>query len=93
MRGRAPARVAGVASAARRRPGGGLLALPTLALARSITMVSTCLSTVTRRYTHQTTVIGITVGGGRLRAGSPGAVGKLGERFGRIRVPRLALIA
>jgi MFS family permease len=40
-----------------------LLALPTLALALSITMVSTYLSTVTRRYTHQTTVIGIIVGG------------------------------
>ena len=41
----------------------GLLALPTLALALSITMVSTYLSTVTRRYTHQTIVIGAIVGG------------------------------
>ena len=40
-----------------------LLALPTLALALSITMVSTYLSTVTRKYTQQTTVIGIIVGG------------------------------
>jgi MFS family permease len=41
----------------------GLLALPTFALALSITMVSTYLSTVTRRYTHQTTIIGAIVGG------------------------------
>jgi MFS family permease len=41
----------------------GLLALPTLALALAITMVSTYLSTVTRRYTHQTIVIGAIVGG------------------------------
>lgn len=40
-----------------------MLALPTLALALSITMVSTYLSTVTRRYTHQTVVIGAIVGG------------------------------
>lgn len=40
-----------------------MLALPTLALALSITMVSTYLSTVTRRYTHQTAVIGIIIGG------------------------------
>jgi MFS family permease len=40
-----------------------LLALPTLALALSITMVSTYLSTVTRRYTQSTAVIGIIVGG------------------------------
>jgi len=41
----------------------GLLALPTFALALSITMVSTYLSTVTRRYTQQTAVIGIIIGG------------------------------
>lgn len=40
----------------------GLLALPTYALALSITIVSTYLSEVTRRYTHQTAVIGIIVG-------------------------------
>jgi MFS family permease len=40
-----------------------LLALPTLALALSITMVSTYLSEVTRRYTHQTVVIGLIIGG------------------------------
>jgi len=40
-----------------------LLALPTLALALSITMVSTYLSTVTRSYTQDTTVIGVIVGG------------------------------
>lgn len=41
----------------------GLLALPTFALSLSITIVSTYLSTVTRRYTHQTEVIGAIVGG------------------------------
>jgi MFS family permease len=41
----------------------GLLALPTFALALSITMVSTYLSTVTRRYTQQTAVIGAIIGG------------------------------
>jgi MFS family permease len=41
----------------------GLLALPTFALALSITMVSTYLSTVTRQYTHQTAVIGAIIGG------------------------------
>jgi MFS family permease len=41
----------------------GLLALPTFALALSITMVSTYLSTVTRRYTQQTVVIGAIIGG------------------------------
>jgi MFS family permease len=40
-----------------------LLALPTLALALSITVVSTYLSTVTRRYTQQTAVIGVIIGG------------------------------
>ncbi len=40
-----------------------LLALPTFALALSITMVSTYLSTVTRRYTEQTAVIGVIIGG------------------------------
>ena len=40
-----------------------LLALPTLALALSITMVSTYLSTVTRQYTQDTIVIGAIVGG------------------------------
>jgi MFS family permease len=40
-----------------------MLALPTLALALSITMVSTYLSTVTRRYTQQTVVIGVIIGG------------------------------
>ncbi len=39
-----------------------LLALPTLALALSITMVSTYLSEVTRRYTHQTALIGLIIG-------------------------------
>ncbi len=41
----------------------GLLALPTFALALSITIVSTYLSTVTRRYTQQTAVIGAIIGG------------------------------
>lgn len=40
-----------------------LLALPTLALAFSITIVSTYLGEVTRRYTHNTIVIGIIIGG------------------------------
>ena len=39
-----------------------LLALPTFALALAITIVSTQLGEVTRRYTHQTTVIGAIVG-------------------------------
>jgi MFS family permease len=38
------------------------LALPTLALALSITMVSTYLSEVTRRYTHETALIGLIIG-------------------------------
>jgi Na+/melibiose symporter-like transporter len=41
----------------------GLLALPTFALALSITIVSTQLGEVVRRYTDQTTVIGAIVGG------------------------------
>jgi MFS family permease len=40
-----------------------LLALPTYALALAITVVSTYLSEVTRRYTEQTAVIGLIVGG------------------------------
>ena len=40
-----------------------LLALPTFALALAITIVSTQLGEVTRRYTHQTTVIGAIIGG------------------------------
>src|SRR5881227_3371491 len=40
----------------------GLLALPTLALALSITMVSTYLSEVTRRYTQGTVLIGLIIG-------------------------------
>ncbi len=40
-----------------------LLALPTFALSLSITIVSTYLSTVTRRYTHDTEIIGVIVGG------------------------------
>jgi MFS family permease len=40
-----------------------MLALPTFALALSITMVSTYLSTVTRRYTQETIVIGVIIGG------------------------------
>jgi Na+/melibiose symporter-like transporter len=40
-----------------------LLALPTFALALSITVVSTYLSEVTRHYTRQTTVIGVIIGG------------------------------
>ena len=40
----------------------GLLALPTYALALSITIVSTYLSEVTRRYTQATAVIGVIVG-------------------------------
>jgi MFS family permease len=40
----------------------GLLALPTLALALAITMVSTYLSEVTRRYTHETALIGLIIG-------------------------------
>lgn len=41
----------------------GLLSLPTFALALSITIVSTYLSEVARRYTHETVVIGAIVGG------------------------------
>jgi MFS family permease len=41
----------------------GVLSLPTFALAFSITIVSTYLSEVTRRYTHDTAVIGLIVGG------------------------------
>jgi MFS family permease len=40
----------------------GLLALPTLALALAITMVSTYLSEVTRRYTQNMAVIGLIIG-------------------------------
>jgi len=39
-----------------------LLALPTFALALSITIVSTTLGEVTRKYTHQTVVIGTIIG-------------------------------
>ncbi len=39
-----------------------LLALPTFALALAITIVSTYLSTVTRRYTRHTAVIGLIIG-------------------------------
>jgi Na+/melibiose symporter-like transporter len=39
-----------------------LLALPTFALALSITTVSTYLSEVTRRYTHHTALIGLIIG-------------------------------
>jgi len=37
--------------------------MPTFALALAITIVSTQLGEVTRRYTHQTTVIGAIIGG------------------------------
>lgn len=66
------AAAAGGASGERRRPRGlsgeerarlALLALPTFALALAITMVSTYLSEVARRFTHQTLVIGAIVGG------------------------------
>jgi MFS family permease len=40
-----------------------LLAMPTFALALSLTIVSTYLSTVTRHYTHHTEVIGAIIGG------------------------------
>jgi len=40
-----------------------LLALPTFALALAITIVSTQLGEVSRRYTHQTTLIGAIIGG------------------------------
>jgi MFS family permease len=40
-----------------------LLAMPTFALALAITIVSTQLGEVTRRYTHQTTLIGAIIGG------------------------------
>ena len=40
----------------------GLLAVPTFALALSITIVSTYLSEVTRRYTHDSVIIGAIVG-------------------------------
>ena len=36
--------------------------MPTYALALAITVVSTYLSEVTRRYTHETAVIGVIVG-------------------------------
>jgi MFS family permease len=39
-----------------------LLALPTFALALAVTLVSTYLGEVTRRYTHQTAVIGAIIG-------------------------------
>ncbi len=40
----------------------GLLSLPTLALAFAITIVSTYLAEVTRRYTHHTALIGLIIG-------------------------------
>jgi MFS family permease len=40
-----------------------VLALPTSALALSITVVSTYLGTITRRYTHDAVVIGLIIGG------------------------------
>src|SRR5947209_12984587 len=40
----------------------GLLGLPSFALALAITTVSTYLSEITRRYTHQTAVIGLIIG-------------------------------
>jgi MFS family permease len=40
----------------------GLLALPTFALALAITLVSTYLGEVTRRYTHEAAVIGAIIG-------------------------------
>src|SRR5207248_9564161 len=40
----------------------GMLALPTFALALAITLVSTYLSEVARRYTQQTTIIGVIIG-------------------------------
>lgn len=46
----------------------GLLALPTFALALAITIVSTYLGEVARRYTHQTVVIGAIVGSEGLMA-------------------------
>lgn len=39
-----------------------VLALPTFALALAITVVSTYLSEITRRYTQQTTIIGLIIG-------------------------------
>ena len=45
-----------------------MLALPTLALALAITMVSTYLAEATRRYTHQTIVIGLIIGSEGLMA-------------------------
>ncbi len=39
-----------------------ILALPTTALALAITIVSTYLSEITRRYTHQTALIGLIIG-------------------------------
>jgi Na+/melibiose symporter-like transporter len=47
----------------RERTGLALLALPTTALALSITVVSTYLGTITRRYTHDAIVIGLIIGG------------------------------
>src|SRR5581483_6033433 len=41
----------------------GILALPTFALAFSITIVSTYLGEITRRYTHDTDIIGAIIGG------------------------------
>ncbi|HZU40081.1 MAG TPA: MFS transporter [Solirubrobacteraceae bacterium] len=41
----------------------GILALPTFALAFGITIVSTYLGEVTRRYTHDTEIIGAIIGG------------------------------
>jgi MFS family permease len=41
----------------------GVLALPTFALALGITMVSTYLGEISRRYTHDTAIIGVIIGG------------------------------
>jgi MFS family permease len=46
----------------------GLLALPTFALALAITLVSTYLGEITRRYTHQAAVIGAIIGAEGLMA-------------------------
>lgn len=60
----------------------GILGLPTFALAFSITMVSTYLSEVARKYTHHTSLIGVIIGGeGVMALWVPMIVGTWSDRM------------
>ncbi len=60
----------------------GILGLPAFALAFSITMVSTYLSEVARRYTHHTWLIGVIIGGeGVMALWVPMIVGTWSDRL------------